>query len=183
MNLTILNGGPTEADGSFALYCSTLSEKLGQTHTLQHFMLDKMETKQCIGCWNCWWKTPGICTLVDDAEQALHAVVHTDLLIFASPITAGFTSSTLKTFQDRLVSLLHPYIQLVKGECHHRKRYDKYPDFALLLQKEPNTDAEDIEIITDIYKRLAVNFHTSLKYVWFTETTKMEDISHELSHN
>ena len=84
---------------------------------------------------------------------------------------AGFTSSTLKKITDRFVGLLHPYIKLKNGECHHLKRYDKYPDFGLVLKKEADTDTEDIEIINDIYDRFAINFHSTKKYIKLHEKT------------
>ena len=45
-----------------------------------------------------------------------------------------------------MIPLLHPYIELVKGECHHKKRYSKYPKLALILDRDhdPETDDEDI---------------------------------------
>jgi hypothetical protein len=177
--ITILDGSLPENPKTFYPVYEHLKENPRNAKDIKYYPLSQMEIKQCIGCWNCWWKTPGLCTLVDDAEQVVESVINSDLIIFASPIVAGFTSSVLKRMQDRLIVLIHPYIQLIQGECHHRKRYDKYPDFALLLEKEPDTDDDDIEIITDIYKRIALNFHCTLKHTWFTDTVNLEDIFYD----
>ena len=38
--------------------------------------------------------------------------------------------------------------EIVDGEMHHAARYERYPRTALLLEMEPDTDDEDIEIIS-----------------------------------
>ncbi len=179
--VTIVNGSPNNHSPALN---QLLTDLLIEQHNteLSVFNLAEMNIKQCTGCWSCWWKTPGLCVIKDDAELVMRSVVQADLLVFASPIVAGFTSSLLKKMQDRLVALIHPYIEPRMGECHHRKRYDNYPDFALLLDKEYNTDAEDIDIITIIYKRLAINFHCQLKHTWFANTHTSKEIANELSH-
>jgi hypothetical protein len=136
-----------------------------------------MNIMQCTGCWSCWWKTPGICATKDDAQSIMYHVIHADLVVHASPVVAGFTSALLKTIQDRCIVLLHPYIEPIQGECHHRKRYDRYPDMALLLQPQSDTDEEDIEIITDIYHRLAINFHCKISHIWLTSEVRKEVVA------
>jgi hypothetical protein len=182
MQITILNGNKKPDNSIFTDYLESIAQKLGESHKVNHFNLLQMNLKQCTGCWSCWWKTPGLCAIKDDAEPIMRSIVYSDLLVFASPIVAGFTTSLLKRIHDRLVMLIHPYIEPLKGECHHRKRYYSYPNVALLLQKEADTDSEDIEIITDIYKRFALNLHASLEHVWFTETNNKEEIAHDLSN-
>ncbi len=180
--VTILNGNMKTSPNGFDLYVNDVARALEQTTQVNTFHLADMKIHQCIGCWSCWWKTPGLCAIKDDAEPIMKAVIHSDMVVFASPVIAGFTSSLLKKIQDRLIVLIHPYIEPIKGECHHRKRYDKYPDMALLMQKEADTDDEDEKIIADIYKRLAINFHSNLKHTWFTDTQTTEEIAHDLSH-
>jgi multimeric flavodoxin WrbA len=167
MNVTILNGSnqPHHLPG----LQNQIEEKLGNSHNYAQFNLADFTIKQCIGCWNCWCKTPGVCVHKDDAVPLMRSVINADLVVFASPVMRGFTGSLLKRFQDRMIVLIHPYLELVEKECHHRKRYDRYPDIALFIEKEADTDEEDIDIITTIYKRLALNFHCSLKHVWITE--------------
>lgn len=182
MKITLINGEIHQDNDSFTPYAIGLAKVLGKRHWVDYFQLNKYQIYQCTGCWSCWWKTPGLCPLKDDAEAIMRSVIQSDLVIFASPIVAGFVTSLLKKFQDRLIVLIHPYIELVEGECHHRKRYDTYPDFALLLESEKDTDEEDIQIISDIHHRLALNFHGKLKKVWLKETINKEEVAHELNH-
>ena len=182
MKIIIINGELPGADNGFTSQTKALARELGQNHEVSYFQLNTMKINQCTGCWSCWWKTPGLCAIKDDAEIILRKAITADLMVFASPITAGFTTSLLKKFQDRLIVLIHPYIQLINGECHHKKRYEKHPNFALFLEKEADTDLEDMEIITDIYKRLAINFHCELNHIWISEKNNQEEIAHELMH-
>jgi hypothetical protein len=85
---------------------------------------------------------------------------------------------------DRLIVLLHPYIEIVNGECHHRKRYEKYPNLGLILEKEPDTDDEDIKLVKDIFDRLAINFHSKLVFVkMIDEVTKLDFVIMEEVRN
>jgi multimeric flavodoxin WrbA len=180
--ITILNGDPRREGTPLKSMIASLEGSHPSEVELETFALAKMEIRQCIGCWSCWWKTPGECVLKDDTIPAMKAVIHSDLVVFASPLMAGFTSGLLKRLQDRLIVLVHPYIEPMQGECHHRKRYTNYPDLALLLEKEKDTDDEDIQIVTDIYRRLALNFHSQLKHIWFSDNQSTEEIQYDISH-
>lgn len=138
-----------------------------------------MNIRFCTGCWNCWWKTPGRCATTDDAEMIFKSVINSDFVIFASPLMAGFTSSSLKKITDRLIVLLHPYSKILNGEIHHEKRYDVYPDIGLILEKEKDTDSVDIDIVNSIYDRFAINFHTERRFTKFIHDSKIEDIVNE----
>ncbi len=184
MKITILNGDIHPEKMIFSEYIQQLVKKLeSEKHDVNIFNIISMNLLYCKGCWSCWWKTPGKCDIRDDGAQIFKSVINSDFIIFASPLIAGFTSSALKKITDRFVCLLHPYIQLKEGESHHRKRYEKYPDFGLLLEKEPDTDEQDIEIVKNIYERFSLNFHNQMRFCHFTETNKPEEIIYEISHN
>jgi len=180
MNVTIINGDPDQQGSEFSSLVSSLTNMLSTNHHVWNFDLREMNIRQCTGCWACWWKTPGICAIKDDVPLVYKPVLSSDLVIFASPLRVGFTSALLKTLQDRLIPLLHPYMEIRKGEIHHRKRYPKYPLLSLLIQGESETTAEDIEIVRDVYNRFAINFHSEVKKIWTTDHTKMEDIRHDI---
>jgi multimeric flavodoxin WrbA len=104
-------------------------------------------------------------------------MINADLVVFASPVKMGFVSSLLKKSMDKMIPLVHPYIEIVNGENHHQKRYEKYPELAVLLETDKNTDDEDIEIITNIFKRLALNFKSDLKFVKLLETSEVAQLT------
>jgi len=180
MDIVVLNGAKNAKESKLTERLDYLLRELSAQHSMQNFVLEDMDVHSCLGCWSCWCKSPGLCVLQDDAEKIFKAVIHADLVIMASPIIAGFTSALLKMITDRLIVLMHPYIEFIQGESHHQKRYDKYPELGLLLLKEKDTDEEDLEIIEDIYHRLALNFHTKLRFLRCFDELKKEGAAHEI---
>jgi hypothetical protein len=182
MTITILNGNMQTGENGFDSFLQNFEILLKKNHDVNHFKLNQMDIRQCNGCWDCWWKTPGICSIKDDMPRIFSAAMKSDILIFASPLMVGFTSSLLKKMTDRFVSLIHPYVILNEGECHHRKRYEKYPDFGLLVEKEHDTDDDDMAIVKDIYDRFALNFHCKLRFFHTTDIDKPQDIAYEIDN-
>ena len=179
MKIAILYGNPVTNDGQFTAFVEQLAVSYPDEVEVDLWKLDEMNLKYCIGCWTCWWKTPGECIHHDDAEPIFRSVISADLVLFASPLLAGFTSSSLKRITDRLIVLMHPYIIIRKGESRHRKRYPQYPEIGVLLKDEVDTDAEDIRIVSDTYHRLALNFHSRVRFVKRLAQTTIEEIIHE----
>jgi hypothetical protein len=91
----------------------------------------------------------------------------------------GFTSAILKKTHDKLLPLLMPYIEVYKFEAHHVSRYDNYPAIALLLEEESDTDESDIEIISEIYRRDAINFKAPFKFTKLTSNS-IEEVAHAI---
>ena len=161
-------------------YINRLQEKLNTAgHDARVVVLRDLKIGYFTGCFNCWIKTPGMCSIQDDAIDITRQYIASDHVILASPLIMGFVSSLLKSAMDRNICLVHPHLEDVDGEVHHKKRYDNYPRISYLLEKEATTDDEDIEIATDIFRRQAVNVWTSLGFVHFTKTP-VEEILHAI---
>ncbi len=162
MKVTLINGNPDEQNLYFEAWVRDLQDQLRQQDiNSATFTLREMDLVSCTGCWGCWVKTPGECVFEDDTRAIRQAVVHSDWVIFMSPLIMGFTSALMKILQDKFVPLVHPYIELVNNECHHEKRYEHYPKIGLVYARESDTDAEDLEIVSDIYRRFAINFKSA----------------------
>ena len=73
-----------------------------------------------------------------------------DLVVFASPVVAGFISALLKRFTDRLIPLVLPYFTILENEIHHVSRYEKRPSLGVIVFAGEDTDSEDLEIIFDV---------------------------------
>jgi multimeric flavodoxin WrbA len=164
MRITILNGDPNPAS-DFQNYLQTLSQRLAAFgHTITQLDLAGLDLKGCSGCFGCWLKTPGVCAKRDDSEKVCRAAISADMLLLASPLTMGFTSALLKRAADQMIQIIHPYFVIEGGEAHHRARYASYPKFGLLLGVGGGSDAEDIEITTAMWKRMARNMKSSMVF-------------------
>ncbi len=182
MKITILNGDMSGKDSAFSTYLTLLKEKLSENSSVEVYTINDMDLNYCIGCWSCWWKTPGVCGLKDGAPKIFHSIINSDFVLFASPLMVGMTSSALKKIHDRLIVLIHPYMAVKNSEVHHQKRYDFYPDFGVLLSKEADTDDEDLAIVTELYNRFAINFYGENRFVNCIEDKTVEEVALEISN-
>ena len=181
MNLIIMNGSKngSEIDSHVSEIISIIS---GKGHNAKELLLRDMNYSPCRGCFNCWVKTPGLCIFKDDGDLLCREALNSDVIVLASPVIMGYPSALTKNALDRIIPLIHPYLEDVDGEVHHMKRYKKYPALALLLEKNEDTDDEDLEIIKEIFGRAALNLRSSLKFLKLTESGT-EEIVNEIISN
>lgn len=149
-------------------------------HKVNLLKAKKLKINYCQGCWSCWYKTPGECPQKDDMTEYYNKFLDSDLVIHFSPLSMGFISSKLKTINDRTVPLVHPYIQIVNNECHHQKRYEKYPFMGLIVDPM-DSDSEDLTITKNLYSRMALNLKSELKLFSTTKKSK-EELIDAISH-
>lgn len=179
MKITFLNGNPqpSEFDGYLAGLANALQ---AAGHAVTRLDLRDLPLRHCVGCWGCWVKTPGECVARDASLEMDRAVINADFVLWAAPLKMGFPSELLKRAQDKHLPLIHPYIVVDHGEAHHLKRYAHHPRLGLLLEKEPGTDAGDLQIVSDIYCRTALNFKTRLEFA-LTSETPVEEIARRIA--
>ena len=175
MKYLLINGNPYDTRNKIDQYIDNLFEEIKSSgHDVQTLVLRNMKIKPCTGCFNCWVKNPGNCIIQDDGNEVAKRYIASDQVILASPLIMGFVSSLLKNTMDRNIPLVHPHLEDVDSEVHHKKRYDKYPIISFLLEKESFTDDEDIAIVTGIFQREAINVRSSLGFVRFIDTPVKE---------
>lgn len=182
MRITIVNGNSLSQNTGFEDYMLNLVKELEHEHQVDCIHLSSLQIEDCVGCFGCWQKTPGKCIHKDDMEQIYVTYMRSDLVLLASPLIMGFPSVLLKRFHDRLIPLIHPYMELFNGEARHKARYSRYPNMGLLLAKETDTDEDDINIVTSIYQRIAINFHSPFVYSTVIDDKTPEVVAHEISH-
>ncbi len=186
MKVLIINGNPPSASGdgitsTLGDYLNRLSGCLQEKEIeVKNIPLADLKIHYCSGCFSCWLKTPGRCVFQDDMELVLREMLNSDLVIYAAPLSLGFLHRLLKKTIDRTIPLLLPYIGLYKKECHHYLRYPKMPFMGVVVEKEADTDEEDLDITYGMMKRLSLNMRTRLV---FSETTEKspEEVLHEIS--
>ncbi|NLV66524.1 MAG: flavodoxin family protein [Spirochaetes bacterium] len=168
MKVLILNGskGSPGLNDSIEALKSGLTEKHVEFTELK---LNQMKYSPCRGCFNCWVKTPGSCVFKDDGDIICREFITSDLILAAAPLVLGYPAASVKNALDRAIPLVHPYLEEVDGEAHHMKRYGKYPAMAFMLEKESDTDADDMAIVNEIFTRAAINLRSRLAFIKYTD--------------
>ncbi|MEG2936449.1 MAG: flavodoxin family protein, partial [Clostridium sp.] len=80
--------------------------------------------KNCIGCFGCWIKTPGVCVIRDNYGDMGEIFSKCDEITIISECCYGGYSPFVKNVLDRAISYVHPNLVMRKGEMHHKRRYD-----------------------------------------------------------
>ncbi len=148
---------------------------------VEEVFLDDLAIQPCTGCWSCWLATPGRCARKDGLSELYPRILGTDLLLWASPLFLGAQNSLVKKTQDRLIPLIHPYIELVEGECHHRRRYNQYPRLGLVVQPTKYDGDEDLQLVKRLFERFALNMRSSLSFFSTTDDRAEEAADATLS--
>ena len=94
--------------------------------------LRNKRVKNCIGCYTCWTKTPGVCLHKDDmTEELFPKWLESDLVIYATPLYNYTVNATMKAFMERTLPFLQPFVAHKEGRATHPLRHQ--PPRAVLL--------------------------------------------------
>jgi multimeric flavodoxin WrbA len=158
MKATILNGalpGDGFVDSAGRLLQGAL---LAEAWTVTSWSLRNEKIGYCLGCFECWTKTPGLCRIDDAGREVARSVIDSDLVIYLTPITFGGYSSELKKAVDRIICLISPFFERIDGEVHHHARYDRYPALAG-IGVLPGPHPAQEQIFHTLLARNAINLH------------------------
>lgn len=94
--------------------------------------LRKKSIKNCVGCFTCWTKTPGVCIHQDDMSRELFPRwLEADLVIYATPLYHYLMTATMKAFLERTLPVLQPFFEAGEGRTRHPLR-QRHPRFVIL---------------------------------------------------
>ena len=147
MNMVILNGmsSPDRKDLEGQLEAFTGAFRaLG--HQTESYTLREKNIKDCIGCFQCWVKTPGFCVHKDDMPDILRALVRADEVVYVSDFHLHHLSPPLKAVLDRAIPLRRAYLMVGKnGHMGHYPRYPLHHRGILLVEAHPDLDDGDLK--------------------------------------
>lgn len=112
--------------------------------------------KGCVGCFNCWFKTPGRCIIDDSYTEMPKYILEGGTFVIITEIKYGCYTSYVKNVIDRSLGILLPFFQTVNGELHHTPRYDKPLKFIVIGYSEDVT-ADEEETFKELIHCNAVN--------------------------
>ncbi len=94
--------------------------------------LRKKTVKNCIGCYTCWTKTPGICVHKDDMTNELFPKwLDADMVVYATPLYHFTVNATMKAFIERTLPVLEPFLVTGAERTTHPLRHT--PPKAVVL--------------------------------------------------
>lgn len=153
----------------------SIDKHLGSDFEKSFLYLDKMDIKSCLGCFDCWVKTPGKCIIADDNELKNKLFVQCDYIITISRITYGMYSPTFKVVLDRVIPNISPFFKFIDGEMHHKKRYNK--EFKLfIIGYGDNLLKDEKKTFKELFYRNMINFQCKHNEFLIVEN---ENILHE----
>ncbi|MBK1809813.1 flavodoxin family protein [Clostridium sp. YIM B02505] len=123
----------------------------------KHYNVSEVEMIKCIGCFNCWVKTPGLCIFDDITRDITKADVNSDLYIILNEVKYGGYSSKIKKVFDRSICKILPFFKEVNGEMHHASRYERYPDLFFIGYGDDITRKEEQDF-NSLNQANAINF-------------------------
>ena len=85
--------------------------------------LRRKKVNNCIGCYTCWTKTPGICVHKDDMTNELFPKwLEADIAVYATPLYHFTMNAAMKAFVERTLPVLEPFLVQAKGKTTHPLR-------------------------------------------------------------
>ena len=139
----------------------------GADTTLVH--LAALELRPCLGCYTCWVATPGECVHRDRDGMAsiMSAWREADVVVFGTPLHHFSMSALMKTFLDRLLPELEPWL-IADPEAPewttHPARH-RGPGRALLVSPCGFPDADQFGPLVDTFRYIAGRHH----WTWLGE--------------
>ncbi len=86
--------------------------------------LREKKIRVCIGCYNCWTKTPGRCIHQDDMTEELFTKwLAADICIYATPLFHHTVNATMKIFLERTLPIHEPFLIEKNGRWMHPLRH------------------------------------------------------------
>ena len=163
MKITVFNGSPRGVkSNTHFMVKEFLSGAQSAGAETENIFLIKQKIGLCMGCFDCWTKTPGVCIQKDDMQKLLEKFISSDIVVFAFPLYVDNVSGLMKLFMDRMIPILDPHFELDEnGEVYHKKRYGKYP-LIVVISNCGFPEQTNFQVVHLLFKRIARNMHSKV---------------------
>jgi hypothetical protein len=116
------NSSPRKGKGNTALILDPFIEGMrGAGADIDLYYNHDLKIKPCKGCFNCWLKTPGVCSQKDDIQWLLPKMREADVIVYATPVYSYGMTGQMKNLIDRMIVIAEPFMEVVDGRSRHIK--------------------------------------------------------------
>jgi FMN-dependent NADH-azoreductase len=146
MKILALNSSPHKSEGGTGLVLNRFIEGArGAGAEVELVHLRGMEIKPCLGCFDCWTRTPGCCVQHDAMDELLPKFGTADTVVYATPLYVDGMNGTLKLFLDRCIPLVEPWFELRDEHCRHPRRSGFKVSRIVLVSAAGFTEADNFD--------------------------------------
>jgi multimeric flavodoxin WrbA/putative sterol carrier protein len=123
--ILVIDGGPRNDHYSKSTYIANkfLEGAKSAGANVEYIKLKNLKINDCLGCYTCWTKTPGVCIHKDDMPEILNKMRHANLIVFISPLYIFSVTGKMKSFLDRIIPNMKPYMADTPETTQHPARY------------------------------------------------------------
>lgn len=132
MNVCLISDPSHSTGASSELKQLIIAQFSSPGNTITVYDLTEGDLAPCAGCFCCWLKTPGECIYKDKIAEMNPSFMHSDLVIYLTPVTFGGCSSTIKNALDRTLPNRSPFFTKKNGFTTHKKRYQRNPKVIMI---------------------------------------------------
>ena len=123
MNVLVINGSPRSEQSSTMHLTRAFLDGAGWQNA-EIIDLTKQQIEHCMGCFACWFHTPGNCVIEDSMSELLPKIIAADVVIWSFPLYYYNIPGKLKSFIDRQIPLVSPEMSEGNESGDHPDRYD-----------------------------------------------------------
>ena len=123
MKVLAFNASPRKGNGVSEALMNWFLEGASQAgaEIEKHYVTD-LDIKGCLGCFSCWWVTPGRCSQRDDMDWLLPKIAEADVVYLGTPIYHYNIVHYLQRMRERTLPLAMPEMYIEDGDTHHPAR-------------------------------------------------------------
>jgi len=126
MKILAFNASPRKGQGVTDVLMNTFLESATSAGAeVEKYYVVDLDVKGCLGCFSCWWKTPGRCVHRDDMDWILPKMVEADAVVFGTPVYHYNIVHHLQRLRERTLPLNKPEMYIQGGETHHPGRHER----------------------------------------------------------
>ena len=123
MKVLAINSSPRMGKGNTALILTPFLEVMEAAGAeVEFFYTKKLKINPCQGCFNCWLKTPGVCSQRDDMDMLLPKIGESDIWVLATPLYVDGMTGPMKNLLDRIIPGAQPFFDLRDDHIRHPGR-------------------------------------------------------------
>ena len=162
MKIFAVNGSPNMKKGMTHILLEDFLEGAREAGAeVETVFLQKKKINYCLGCFDCWVKTPGVCVhKKDDMPELMEKAHQADCMVIGTPLYVDGMTAQTKTFLDRMIPLVDPHFELVDGHYRHPPRDGRSPADVVLVSVCGFYERDNFDGLIDHVTRMCRNMQS-----------------------